>query len=168
MGRSSTRTREHRCSRKGEGSVCRGALCPLCGWRKRWTERWMDSCIISLSTEVSQGRGKGRETLGVDMFSYEIGDSGHASGFPLKKTKELPGACCPKDWWRGWLYHLNGLLFQKTPHERVASDLTFLSFFFSRAMDPQRSKVPKWSLKEKARPARTELPWPHFSWHLPR
>lgn len=47
----------------------------------------MDSCIISLSTEVSQGRGKGRETLGVDMFSYEIGDSGHASGFPLKKKK---------------------------------------------------------------------------------
>lgn len=48
----------------------------------------MDSCIISLSTEVSQGRGKGRETLGVDMFSYEIGDSGHASGFPLKKKKK--------------------------------------------------------------------------------
>ena len=51
----------------------------------------MDSCIISLSTEVSQGRGKGRETLGVDMFSYEIGDSGHASSFPLKKkTKGTP------------------------------------------------------------------------------
>lgn len=47
----------------------------------------MDSCIISLSTEVSHGRGKGRETLGVDMFSYEIGDSGHASGFPLKKKR---------------------------------------------------------------------------------
>lgn len=47
----------------------------------------MDSCIISLSTEVSQGRGKGRETLGVDMFSYEIGDSGHANGLPLKKKK---------------------------------------------------------------------------------
>lgn len=50
----------------------------------------MDSCIISLSTEVSQGRGKGRETLGVDMFSYEIGDSGHANGLPLKKKKGTP------------------------------------------------------------------------------
>lgn len=48
----------------------------------------MDSCIISLSTEVSQGRGKGRETLGVDMFSYEIGDSGHANGLPFKKKKK--------------------------------------------------------------------------------
>ena len=47
----------------------------------------MDSCIISLSTEVSQGRGKGRETLGVDMFSYEIGDSGHANGLKKKKKK---------------------------------------------------------------------------------
>ena len=50
----------------------------------------MDSCIISLSTEVSHGQGKGRETLGVEMFSYEIGDSGHASGFPLKKKKGTP------------------------------------------------------------------------------
>lgn len=50
----------------------------------------MDSCIISLSTEVSQGRGKGRETLGVDMFSYEIGDSGHANGLPFKKKKGTP------------------------------------------------------------------------------
>ena len=107
--------------------------------------------------------------LAMDMFSYETSDSGHVNGFQFKKKKEeTQGACCPKDWWRGWLYHLNGLLFQKTPHERVARDQTFLSFFFSRAMDPQRSKVPKWSLKEKARPARTELPWPHFSWHLPR
>ena len=47
----------------------------------------MDSCIISLSTEVSQGRGKGRETLGVDMFSYEIGESGHANVLPFKKKK---------------------------------------------------------------------------------
>ena len=53
----------------------------------------MDSCIISLSTEVSQGRGKGRETLGVDMFSYEIGDSGHANGFPLKKKNKRNSLC---------------------------------------------------------------------------
>lgn len=55
----------------------------------------MDSCIISLSTEVSQGRGKGRETLGVDMFSYEIGDSGHANGFPLKKKKKKRNSLVP-------------------------------------------------------------------------
>lgn len=54
----------------------------------------MDSCIISLSTEVSHGRGKGRETLGVDMFSYEIGDSGHANGFPLKKKKKKGTPWC--------------------------------------------------------------------------
>lgn len=52
--------------------------------------------------------------------------------------------------------------------ERKVNDFTFLSFFFSWAIDPYSSKFQKLSLKNKALPARTDYHWYNFWLHLPK
>ena len=140
MGRSSIRNRKHCFSWKGEVSICMGALWPLCGWWKRWTEKWMDSCI-SIITDVWWGWGKRREILVMDIFSYKISDLGHVNVFPFKKRN--PWCLLCERLVERLVVPFNLLVFQNKIHERLANGYIFLSIFFSWAIDPHSSMVQK-------------------------